>query len=51
MVCENPYEFGDGLSLNKKKEKLDRIQTAQGGRNENTNFFSQGSNPHTNSLP
>jgi hypothetical protein len=50
MVCENPYEFGDGLALQKKREKLDRVQTAHGGRNDNNNFFSQG-NPHANSLP
>lgn len=30
MVCENPYEFGDGLNLQAKN--AGRIQTATGSR-------------------
>ena len=32
MVCENPYGFGDGLNLQKKKDQ--RVMTAVGGRAE-----------------
>ena len=32
LVCENPYEFGDGLNHHKKIEQ--RIMTAAGGRRE-----------------
>ena len=32
MVCENPYSFGDGINVNRKRDA--RLQTAQGPRGD-----------------
>ena len=50
MVCENPYTFGDGLNIHKKRELQNRIMTAQGARSEPGRLdYYNGSN--TTSLP
>ena len=53
MVCENPYEFGNGLQVNRKRDFQNRVMTAHGPRPGDAgrlDMFSQGG-AGTTSLP